>query len=208
MADGSFIRLYARSLAATAAARSVCMKQQKWVYPNRIVHTPHTLCIETEYTVSGKPNLLLLLLLLVGLFFGVSYFSSKPICVFVPSPCVRISDSAACCLCWCVHRTFLWNTLRFCARWWRKKFIKKKKRCLLGHCCALSLYTAATCRRHRRRRCRCQYRWCCCYYYATHKTRSERNESSVWWSSAVTTDSVSPSWICYEIQNGGRFIFY
>lgn len=50
---GSFIRLYARSLAA-AVARSVCVEQQwqqqKWEYPNRIVHSTH--CIETEWAAN------------------------------------------------------------------------------------------------------------------------------------------------------------
>lgn len=85
-ADGSFIRLYAGSLAA-AVARSLCVeqRQQKWVSvlsePNR-AHTKHT--------VSGKPNLLLLLLLHLGFFWCVVFFIEANLCFCASAVCPNL----------------------------------------------------------------------------------------------------------------------
>lgn len=224
------VRLYARSL-ARALLDSVCIggTEQKWVNIRTESRTPSSLHRDSSTRRAGKPNLLLLLLLLlVGAaaaaasytFFVFSFTfvrnthfsSSSSIFVgFVPphtAPCVRISlivpASSGCCALVCSSNSFRKYTLRCSVR-------DDEKPCLLCSTLSFSLSTAATCvplssssslslpvppplvllLRH------------------TQFTRSEVNESfAVWWSSAVTTDSVSPSWICYEIQNGGRFIFY
>lgn len=222
------VRLYAHSRSARFC---VYRRHRAEVseYPNRIAYSKHTAYTPSSYCIEtvvlgeqAKPNLLLLLLLLLvgaaaaaAIFFFrsrsfVIYFSSSSsifgFCAAAAAThgtvCPNLSDCA--CQLWLCAGVFIEH---FCKYTLRCSVRDDEKPCLLCSTLSLSLYSCYVCAVVVVVVATAAAGVATTTPHTIHAKRSKR-ELAVWWSSAVTTDSVSPSWICYEIQNGGRFIFY